>query len=508
MSKLNPAGSHPSINAATSQNGNIQHLKSDRQSLVELLSVVLFGKDDFYASTSQRTMQLSTVLTKMVSKNDFDFIANAIVYARSHMNIRVFPIVATVQFAKALRDQNKKYAKLRLMVSSVIQRADQITDMLNYAIGVFGSKKAVPAAIKRGIGDAFNSFNEYHFAKYNRDGQMKFSDALRIVHPSPKDEDQAILFDKIMNEARPENLRSANGFLQTPYTWEVELSANTQPKSAVWSALIKSEKLGYTALLKNLRNIESACSGETINMVGTTLTDPVRIAKARVLPFEIVQAHQHVTNSVIRQSLNSAMEYTLANVGFIAKKIWFLLDSSGSMQSSGVNNHRGQFVAADAAAILAAGILKSAALQPDNELEFHITTFDSVARTLKVNPSDSFMKIQQQIRNAMKGGSTNLEAGLREYSKLGFVPDLIVVISDMQVDRMETRRVTDIPGTKIALNVTADNSTPLSELIGWKQISGLSSNTLAFIKQAVNGENYMRAFDQPFVGKQPLIGTE
>jgi hypothetical protein len=63
------------------------------------------------------------------------------------------------------------------------------------------------------------------------------------------------IFDKIAKDT-----------LETPYTWETELSALGQQKfshaeektaafQSKWEELIESGKLGYMALLRNLRNI-------------------------------------------------------------------------------------------------------------------------------------------------------------------------------------------------------------------------------------------------------------
>ena len=73
--------------------------------------------------------------------------------------------------------------------------------------------------IQYGLEEAFNRFDEYQFAKYNRATEVKLRDALFLVHPKAKDEEQQQLFDKIVN-----------GSLETPYTWETELSALGQAK--------------------------------------------------------------------------------------------------------------------------------------------------------------------------------------------------------------------------------------------------------------------------------------
>jgi len=108
-------------------------------------------------------------------------------------------------------------------------------------LDVFGDKGKIPMAIKRGVADSMNKFSAYGFSKYNRDGAVKFRDVLRIVHPVAKDIKQGQIFKQIMEES-----------LETPYTWETELSKNGQlpeaerkSKKDLWTELLVSGIEGW-----------------------------------------------------------------------------------------------------------------------------------------------------------------------------------------------------------------------------------------------------------------------
>jgi 60 kDa SS-A/Ro ribonucleoprotein len=149
--------------------------------------------------------------------------------------------------------------------------------------------------LQKGLTTAFNRFDEYQFAKYNRDGTIKLRDALFLVHPKAKDELQQVLFNKIVNNS-----------LQTPYTWETELSALGQLNfdseeakvtafRAKWEELIDSGKLGYMALLRNLRNIQEAgVSYAHFQKVCATLADAEQVAKAKQFPFRYLAAYREL----------------------------------------------------------------------------------------------------------------------------------------------------------------------------------------------------------------------
>jgi len=204
MSKLNkPNKSAKQNKVAYSYNGNPQFLKNAEQQLYEVVTMTLYGKDEFYESSNDRLRRLRELLSSVVANKNFDFLANLIVHARTNMNIRTMPIILCVEFAKALSDNRKlfldqittikqsangreltdaenikiatfqskaeqfTYNDMRRVVCDVIQRADQITDLYAYALSVFGGKNAVPMAIRRGVADAFEKFNEYSLAKWN-----------------------------------------------------------------------------------------------------------------------------------------------------------------------------------------------------------------------------------------------------------------------------------------------------------------------------------------------------
>ena len=314
--------SHPPVKLGYSENGNIQKVKGDRQMLFEILTGVFWSGDD----TSKVNLAISS-LSSLVAKNDFDFIANLIVFVREEMGMRTFPIAMTVKFAEILRKQNKSYPKLRNLVCDVIRRADELNEMYAYALTVFGDKKAVPSAIKKGVADAFNKFDEYQFAKYNRKGALTLKDTVRIVHPVPKNELQSNLFAKIMTES-----------LSVPYTWETELSANGQKSGSekkssltIWGELIDSGKLPYMALLRNLRNIEMTGSVALCKKAANVIGNKERVEKSKQFPFAYINALDNIGNSILKEGVRTAMDHSLSNMPTIGGNIAIIIDVSGSM---------------------------------------------------------------------------------------------------------------------------------------------------------------------------------
>lgn len=306
----------------------------------ELYSAVVTSalSDKFYESADKRVERIR----ELISKNDAAFVAKLAIYARTKMNLRSVPLVLAVELAKT-QSGNSLVSKA---VKGVVRRADEITELLGYyqvANKRSGVKKLnkVSKQIQHGLSMAFNSFDEYQFAKYDRDGEVKLKDALFIVHPKALSDTQQVIFNKI-----------AKGELTTPYTWETELSelgktafgdAKERAKAFrdKWDELVRSDKVGYMALLRNLRNmLEAGVSFETMELVCSKLADRDAVARSKQFPFRFLAAYREVKGltsglvPLVLDALEAAVAESAVNIRGFSKTTSVLIacDVSGSMQ--------------------------------------------------------------------------------------------------------------------------------------------------------------------------------
>lgn len=110
-----------------------------------------------------------------------------------------------------------------------------------------------------------------------------------------------------------------------------------------WEALIASGKLGYMALLRNLRNIlEAEVSAQSIAQVCTTLSNIHAVAKSKQLPFRFLAAYREIKEvqsdftSKILDALETAVSHSVVNIrGFNSEtSVLIACDVSGSMQKA------------------------------------------------------------------------------------------------------------------------------------------------------------------------------
>lgn len=295
----------------------------------------------FYELPSEQIDRLSSLIAKV----DARFVAKLAVYARREMHIRSVPLLLVVELARVHSGDNL----VSRTVEQVVMRADEIMELLmcyQWRNPRSGMKKLgkLSHQIQVGLQAAFNKFDEYQFAKYNRGNlDVKLRDALFIVHPKAKNESQQQLFDKIAKES-----------LETPYTWETELSAlgseliesqeaRRESFARKWCELIESGRLGYMALMRNLRNILVADVDEqTLEKVALRISSLREVESAKQLPYRYLSAYKELVNvssvntSMLLDALERAAMLSINSLdGFSHEtRVMIACDMSGSMQHS------------------------------------------------------------------------------------------------------------------------------------------------------------------------------
>ena len=246
--------------------------------------------DKFYESAATRSGRIAELVTAC----DPVFVAKLAVYAREVMNLRRVPLVLIVELSRIHHGDDL----VSRTISHCVRRPDEITALMDisqqrndhgFSQHIY---RRLSSQIKKGLKEAFNRFDEYQFAKYKNAGEgLSLRDALFLVPPSPDTTEQQAAFDRI-----------AFYTLAVPYTWETELSALGQrglsesefaeAKKSLWEELIVSGKVGYMALLRNLRNILLAgVDEEHLDIVCDRLSSEHEVLTSKQLPFRFLSAY-------------------------------------------------------------------------------------------------------------------------------------------------------------------------------------------------------------------------
>jgi 60 kDa SS-A/Ro ribonucleoprotein len=328
-------------------------------------------------------------IKELVKENKENTVLNLAIEARNKFKLRHVPLLL-------LREGTRNKMKISDALCEVIQRPDEISEFL--AIYWKDGRVPISAQVKKGIADAFNKFNEYSLAKYNRKGkEVSLKDALFLSHAKPKNKEKEILFKKLVEDK-----------LETPDTWEVNLSTG-ENKKETFTRLIQERKLGSLALLRNLRNMIQAGVDDHL------IKDAIRNANyERILPFRFIAAEKYAPQ--FSEELESVMIKSLKEVEKLEGNTIILVDVSASMRGSPLAKSESRPIDyASALAILVRQISDS-----------RVFVFNS---NVKEIPNRRGFALRDSIVSRC-GGSTFLGAAISEMNKVGY--ERLIVITDEQ----------------------------------------------------------------------------
>lgn len=346
-------------------------------------------------------------------------------------------------------------------VTTTIQRADEMAELLAIHAKLNNVKPSelkgcIPNQMKRGIAQAFGKFNAYSLAKYNRDSDIKLRDVMFLCHPRPADPVRAALYRDI-----------ASNNLAAPDTWEVALSAGAD-KAETFARLILGGKLGYLALLRNLRNMVQAG-------VDNALIQDAIIARQngadKVLPFRYIAAARACP--AMEPAIDQAMcEAIQKSPNFDGTTI-ILVDVSGSMDEK--LSAKSDMKRIDAACGLAALI----------HGQRRIFSFSN---TVAEVPTRMGLACVDAIQHSQPHGGTELFNAIRFVNNLRH--DRLIVITDEQANGTGWRNEGCMPAP-VASRAYLINVASAKHGVGygkWTHIDGFSEGVIRYIRE-VEKEN-------------------
>ena len=238
---------------------------SSIQELRRSVMSCMLWENEFYEDGED----IANRIFSLVKKVPIDVVSDLAIEARTKGNLRHAPLWLTVALAKNFSGDSI----ISNTIYNVIQRADELSEFLS--LYWKNGKETISAQAKKGLAEAFTKFDEYALAKYNRNTEIKLRDVLFLCHAKPKDLKQKRLWKRLVDKK-----------LKTPDTWEVELSVGKgKNKKESWERLLKENKLGALAFLRNLRNMNEA--GVEKALVKKAAKN---VNFQRVLPFRYIAA--------------------------------------------------------------------------------------------------------------------------------------------------------------------------------------------------------------------------
>lgn len=460
------------------KSGHAAYKMRDKEKLVTQVLTSFFNEAKFYGDNSKEMEQT----IKSVIKHDPRFVANLAVFARREFNMRSVAHILTAFLAHEV--EGKPYT--RKTVKAVSVRGDDVTEIMAAYLSMFG--KPIPNALKKGISDALQGFDEYTLAKYKGEGKaVKMRDLLCLCRPTPKDQKQSEMWKRLLE-----------GNLETPYTWETELSAKGN-NAKTWESLIESKKVGYMAILRNLRNILNA-NPSNVEKALSLIENPEAVKRSRQLPFRYLAAYKELENiggSRVFDALENAVEAACENLPKLSGTTVIAVDVSGSMSDpvSAKNSTRCYEIA------MLLGLIANKIC--DNA---YFYTFNTNIEKYAVSRRSGIL---ETVINSRCGGGTNMYLPFQKMIDDKINADRIIVLSDNECNsgggyycRKPVQTLADeyrrISGNDIWVHAIDLQGYGTQQFHGKKTniVAGWSEKVFEFIKLAEQGEgNLERAIE-------------
>ena len=417
------------LTAADTRNeaGGIAYTLTPKQQLAQLAATGCLNST-YYTDAQD---QLEQVL-ELAENLDAEFIAKTAVYARQKGFMKDMPALLLAVLAQ--KDVN--------MLARVFdQVADNGKMLRNFAqiirSGAVG-RKSFGNRPKKLMQTWLLTATEKQLLNAAVGNSPSLADVVKMVHPKPREAWRAAWFAWLIGkpydrEALPPITRAFEDYKQSregelpnvPFQMLTALDLN----SGDWAQIACNGS--WQQVRQNLNTFlrhEVFAKSKNIKMVAEKLRDETAIARARVLPYQLLTAYQATSDqmpSEIREALQDAMETAVQNVPAIQGKVVVCPDVSGSMHSS-VTGYRGSATSKTRCIDIAA--LVSAAMLRTNP-QARVIPFEQITVNVQLNPRDSIMTNAQKLAN-IGGGGTACSAPLAMLNREKADVDLVVIVSD------------------------------------------------------------------------------
>ena len=447
MSRLNrPATAY----AGTTREGAPAIRLTPLQTLRRTVLSCLLWEKNFYENGESIADRIVTLASKVPVAD----LADLAIEAREQMKLRHTPLLLTSCLAREQSRARNEYGRVLVSetIARVIRRADELCEFLAIHANLNGVstdeiKPTLSNPMRIGLANAFGKFDEYQLSKWDQGGEIKLRDVLFLCHAKPRDDEQKALWERLMA-----------GTLRTPDTWETRLSSG-QDKKQSFETLLGLNRLGYMALLMNLRNMAEAG-------VDNALVEKAILARKgahNVLPFRYVAAARACPR--FEPALDKALIASIEEMPGWEGTTFVLVDVSASMNYP-------LSAKSDMTRMIAAATLAS--IVPGD-----VRTFSFSERVVEVPPRRGMAGVDAII-GSQRHYCTYLGKAIGDLNANMKPDDRLIVVTDEQSN--------DHVGSPISKRAYMINVSTDERGVGhhqhWTRISGFSEAILRYISQA------------------------
>lgn len=491
MSKYNEKRvSIPEQKPTVTLQGGAGFTQKAEKELVGLLATGL--SNTFYEKETEREKRFKEIF-QLVAKKNVEFAAKALVYARTVFGQRSVTHYGSVELIPYLsgNELGKRFFSKRDRKENhggIIYRLDDMAEILACYQAKNGANAPIPNALKKGFKEAIENSDAYTLAKYQMKSRgVSLVDIVNLVHPveSKTNGFVTVKLDEYLkatkgtkfvgaeyktnlegdvivpsiralvlgilkqfNTAEDKNTKSGQEVAAAVKSGEItaeqaKVVLNTA-KTENYVELIKTKKIGYLALIRQLRQILNTNNTEVLDLACELLVDQKLIRQSLVWPHQIDLALEIMlmefsgqAMAKVTKALGTAYELSIPNLENLLPegRTAVVFDTSGSM--SGSYSHvqtekdgkacQINKTPAERAALVAATFAKGV-----NGDVYHFA--NAAEKITGWNPNDSVNTLKQKFQgySGRQGHGTDFGSCFELFERTNQQYDRVLIISDEQ----------------------------------------------------------------------------
>lgn len=250
-------------------------------------------------------------IRKLALECDPHSVASLAIEARKEHGLRHAPLALLVALTRTGAGVPGLVADT---IAKVVSRADEVGELLAL-YWADGGRRAISAQLKKGLARAISSFDQFQLAKYaNMKADVRLRDVMFLVRPVPG---QGL--SQAFKDLADDRLAPAD-------TWETAVSSGADRKET-FERLLREGRLGYLALLRNLRGMQESRVDEGLVIAALS----ARRGARGILPFQFLSAAEQAPRYAVH--VEAAMLSSLGDLPKLKGKTVIIGDASGSMNS-------------------------------------------------------------------------------------------------------------------------------------------------------------------------------
>ncbi|MCE1245737.1 MAG: TROVE domain-containing protein [Firmicutes bacterium] len=405
----------------------------------------LAGERKFYQNAEDSDSDIIRDI-KLAAAEDPEFILQLAVFARNCFNLRSVPIMLLAEASHI--EQTKPF--VARYTPLIIKRADELIETVAYIKlkKYDGERCRIPACLKKGLGKAFENFDEYQLLKYDPSKGLRMRDIINLCHPKPADIYREALYGFLTGslEADPDltpmiyalkKLRNSNVFDDETEKLAKDAHATHEliikkfgSTPRTWEAILPT--MGYMAKLRNIYQLLSNRTEEQIRELADEIKNEKNIEKSRQLPFNYLAAYKSLKLRIatenetkinmVLDALKEALVHSVKNIEPISGATLIAIDVSGSMITP---LSRGSSITYKDTAILLGVIGKRIFQSAD------VYIFAETVEKVKPTGAD-ILKHYEMLLEKDVGAATNAYKIIYGITERKEKYDRIILLSDMQ----------------------------------------------------------------------------